>query len=235
MSGVPELRGFYNVSEFRLNNKIIPYSPFDTVRWQEATFEKWSTLTYKVNKPVQLDLSNGGGAPMRDINRTFEVTGTAGGRRVFYYDADTVNNVLYLQDKNIASNRRDRRERNNRPREKGQTEAVKVAKESKRFIPASALSIIGSEDFKIDQQARSTRRTRGIEEESKEKINRNKMILRYSTSDGSRVILTFMWCLTGQTKNILYQKVVWLLANINRQRRFNFIHFNVDEPSKKRI
>lgn len=53
MKGVAGLRGFYNVTEFRLNNKVIPYAPFDTVRWQEATFEKWSTLTFKVNKPVQ--------------------------------------------------------------------------------------------------------------------------------------------------------------------------------------
>jgi hypothetical protein len=36
---------------------------------------------------------------MRDINRTFEIAGVGGGRRVFYYEADTVNHILYLQDK----------------------------------------------------------------------------------------------------------------------------------------
>jgi hypothetical protein len=62
-------------------------------------FENWSSLTYTVNKPTPLDLSNGGGDPQRDVNRTFEITGVAGGRRVFHYYADTVDKVLYLEDK----------------------------------------------------------------------------------------------------------------------------------------
>ncbi|RYF56477.1 MAG: hypothetical protein EOO39_36645, partial [Cytophagaceae bacterium] len=92
--GLRELRGNYAVTEFKLNGQSIPYSETDSTRWQEATFENWSTLTFKVNHPAKLDLSNGGGAPMRDLNRTFEVTGVAGGQRVFYYDADTVNQTL---------------------------------------------------------------------------------------------------------------------------------------------
>ena len=183
MKGVPSLRGYYHVTEFRLNNKIIPYSPLDSVRWQEATFEKWSTLTYKVNKPVQLDLSNGGGAPMRDINRTFELTGVAGGRRVFYYDADTVNKVLYLQDKNTSSVKRRRGQQEvNKEKQPIQTAAS--------WIPASSLVIIGNEDERIEEIARSTRRTRGIKEESKERIKRNRMVLNYSTTDGSSVVLS---------------------------------------------
>ncbi|MCX2477817.1 hypothetical protein OQY15_01870 [Pedobacter sp. MC2016-15] len=97
--GVPTLRGYYQVSEFKLNNQVIPYSPQDSLAWQDVTFENWTTLTFKQNRPVQLDLSNGGGSPMRDINRTFEIAGVGGGRRVFYYEADTVNHILYLQDK----------------------------------------------------------------------------------------------------------------------------------------
>jgi len=97
--GISKLRGYYQVSEFRINNQVIPYSPQDSLRWQEVTFEKWTTLTYKQNRPVPLDLSNGGGSPMRDINRTFEIAGVGGGRRVFYYEADTVNHILYLKDK----------------------------------------------------------------------------------------------------------------------------------------
>jgi hypothetical protein len=188
--GVKQLRGFYDVTEFRLNNKVIPYSPFDTVRWQEATFEKWSTLTFKVNKPVQLDLSNGGGSPMRDINRTFELTGVAGGRRVFYYDADTVNNLLFLQDKNTASNRRRVVEGNST---NGDTEAKTKTptKDPRRsWIPAASLAVISSEDLKIDKRARSTRRTKGIKKELKETAKRARMVLRYSTNDGSRVFLT---------------------------------------------
>jgi hypothetical protein len=191
MKGVTALRGFYNVTEFRINNEIIPYSPLDSVRWQEATFENWTTLTYKVNKAVQLDLSNGGGAPMRDINRTFELTGVAGGRRVFYYDADTLNNVLYLQDKNTASvrPRRSGQNRNENP-EVNKTASVTNKKQKDSWIPSTALAAIGNEDLRIDPRARSARRTKGIEKEKREKINRERMILRYSTTDGSRVILT---------------------------------------------
>src|SRR6478609_1898180 len=104
--GVTQLRGNYNVKEFRYKNQVIPYSPLDSVRWQEVTFENWSTLSYKVNKKVLLDLSNGGGAPQRDLNRTFEIAGVAGGRKVFHYLADTIDNVLYLQDKGPSNARR---------------------------------------------------------------------------------------------------------------------------------
>ncbi|MBD1423132.1 hypothetical protein [Sphingobacterium chuzhouense] len=97
--GVKELRGYYDVTTFKINGEEIPYNPLDTVRWQEATFEKWSTLTFKVNKPTRLDLSNGGGSPIRDIDRTFEIAGTGGGQRVFHYYVDTVDQRLYLQDK----------------------------------------------------------------------------------------------------------------------------------------
>jgi hypothetical protein len=185
MKGVASLRGFYNVSEFSLNNKVIPYSPLDTTRWQEVTFEDWSSLTYKVNKPVSLDLSNGGGSPMRDINRTFELTGVAGGKRVFYYDADTSNNILFLQDKNVASSRKN--DRNKKPAASKQNVA-KATFES--WIPAASLANITDENIRIDKLALSTRRTKGIAQEIKDDPKRNKMILKYSTTDGSHVVLT---------------------------------------------
>ncbi|MFD2572052.1 hypothetical protein ACFSUS_15515 [Spirosoma soli] len=187
--GVPELRGNYAVTEFKLNGKEIPYSPTDSLRWQEATFEKWSTLTFKVNRPVPLDLSNGGGSPMRDLNRTFELTGVAGGQRVFYYDADPINHVLYLQDKYRPSNGRGERG-------EGDSEGSVPKKREKKqptdnWIPAEALASIGPEDTKIDLIARSTRRTKGIKSEARrEDGKRNRMILRYQTTDGSRVVLT---------------------------------------------
>jgi len=181
VKGVSILRGNYKVSEFKINNQVIPYAPLDSVRWRDVTFENWSTLTYNVNKPVKLDLSNGGGAAMRDINRTFELTGTAGGKRVFYYDADTINKVLYLQDKFVEVKKRGKNAKKKTP-----ADSVKTP-----FIPAQALADIGDENKKIDAAAFSTRRTRGITEELKDKRKRNKMILNYSANaDGSQVILT---------------------------------------------
>lgn len=188
LKGVKELRGTYNVTEFRLNNKVIPYSPFDTQRWQEATFEKWTTLTYKTNKPVQIDLSNGGGDPMKDISRTFEVSGVGGGRRTFYYDADTKNNVLYLQDKNIPT-----LPRNVGPGgiwDRKKQEAAKDSIYPANWIPAVALANIGDNALKLNPKVLNTRRIEAYKTE-KEIKTRRKMILNYTVqNDGARVILT---------------------------------------------
>ncbi|MBD2756189.1 hypothetical protein [Spirosoma validum] len=192
--GIRELRGNYAITEFRLNNQSIPYSPVDSVRWQEATFENWSTLTYKVNRAVPLDLSNGGGSPMRDLNRTFELTGVAGGQRVFYYDADPISHVLYLQDKYRPFD--GRRGEGDSPsgsdNKKGKSNRkARSEKSTDNWIPATALASIGPEDSKIDAIARTTRRTKGINSEARmENGKRKRMILNYQTTDGSHVILT---------------------------------------------
>ncbi|GAB3991980.1 hypothetical protein GCM10028807_23890 [Spirosoma daeguense] len=205
--GLKELRGNYNVTEFQLNGKSLPYSPVDSVRWQEATFENWTTLTFKTAKPVELDLSNGGGSPMRDINRTFELTGVAGGQRVFYYEADTKNQVLYLQDKNRGTRNQENREFLANNRDFSTTDATKVRngagrkarsaektgerneKSDDNWIPAEAKANIGPEDPKIDPIARSTRRTKGIKSENRP-AKRNRMILHYvAQNNGDRVIL----------------------------------------------
>lgn len=182
-AGIKELRGNYNVTEFRLNDSIIPYSPYDTVRWQQATFEKWTTLTFKVNKPVFIDPSNGGGSPMRDIQRTFEITGTAGGQRAFHYYADSIDKVLYLQDKNaVASMRKS-------GNKEGNPESSEKNEYPKDWISDRAWKNIGDENRMIDKRAFSTRRDREFARKPRE-INRDKMVLKYSTKDGSRVILS---------------------------------------------
>ena len=210
--GVRELRGNYAVTDFRLNNKVIPYSPLDSIRWQEATFENWSTLTFKVNRPVPLDLSNGGGSPMRDVNRTFELTGVAGGQRVFYYDADTVNNVLYLQDKYKPFSERGERLSADLIPDSTRKKSKKNRKDKTQadnWIPAAALANIGPEYPKIEAIALTTRRSKGIRSEAKqENGKRNQMILSYRTTDGSRVILTGI----NESKDSIYV----VLDRINR-------------------
>ena len=176
--GISKLRGYYQVSEFRLNNKVIPYSPQDSLRWQDVTFEKWTTLTYKQNRPVPLDLSNGGGSPMRDINRTFEIAGVGGGRRVFYYEADTVNNILYLKDKYRAS--------------------LDFASRSKKGKPKGAQENKAQKNFLTDQQeyeqldpaGLTGRRLKGISAERALETKRKSMTLHYNSVDGKEVILS---------------------------------------------
>jgi hypothetical protein len=181
-AGLKNLRGNYHVTEFKLNGQEIPYNPLDTTRWQEATFENWTTLTFKVNRPVVIDPSNGGGSPMRDIQRTFEITGVAGGQRAFHYYADTIDKVLYLQDKNAFASRGGRGARGSN-RDKGKEN------KSDNWISKTAWQHIGDEKKMIDKRAWSTRRDREFAEKQPS-VKRNRMILKYDTTDGSRVVLT---------------------------------------------
>ncbi|MBO9202939.1 MULTISPECIES: hypothetical protein [Niastella] len=220
VAGVKQLRGNYAVTEFRINNKPIAYDPQDTVRWQEATFEKWTSLTFRINKPTALDLSNGGGDPQRDINRTFELTGVGGGQRVFHYYADTVNKNLYLQDK--YKEVPDRRNRaagvggdggtdKNLDSDRNKKQAAKAKKEkdtaANNFIPKEAWKNIGNEVAMIDHRAASTRRDREFAEAPKNE-KRNRMLLHYETTDGSRVILTGI----NENKDTIYV----VLDRVNR-------------------
>lgn len=183
-AGVKKLRGNYRVTEFKINGQEIPYNPLDSVRWQEATFENWTTLTFRVNKPVLIDPSNGGGSPMRDIQRTFEISGVAGGQRAYHYYADTIDHVLYLQDKNAVASRGGgrggRRARNENKSDKA---------EKDNWISKIAWQHIGDENHMIDKRAWSERRDREFAIPARES-KRNKMTLRYDTKDGSRVILS---------------------------------------------
>ena len=193
--GITELRGQYNVTEFKINGKELPYSPTDSVRWSEATFENWTTLTYKVNRAVPLDLSNGGGDPQRDINRTFELAGVGGGRRVFHYLADTADHLLYLQDKYKAV--ADRRNVTAGAGGDGGISQERIEEKNPKktggiysddWISKEALARIGDENKMIDSRAASKRRDRDFAS-VKGYDKRNRMVLNYQTSDGRQVIL----------------------------------------------
>lgn len=201
VAGVPQLRGNYAVTEFRLNNNVIPYSPLDSVRWQEVTFEKWSSMTFTVNRPTPLDLSNGGGDPQRDVNRNFEVSGVGGGRRVFHYYPDEVNHTIYLEDKyKPIPDRRNRTagvggdggtDRNSGSTIDLERETAKK-KESRKpdeWISKNARANIVDERVKIDPRAATARRDREFAETPKNE-KRKHMILKYETNDGSRIILS---------------------------------------------
>ena len=204
VAGVKNLRGNYAVTEFRINNQVIPYSPLDTVRWQEATFENWTTLTFRQNKPNALDLSNGGGDPQRDVNRTFEIAGVGGGQRAFHYYADEVNNVLYLEDKykaipdrrNIAAGvggdggtARNLAAAGNLAITGQSINKPKKSTDTASWIPREALANIEDELYKIDKIAFSTRRVREYNTAPKNE-KRNHLVLKYYTQDGNQVILS---------------------------------------------
>jgi hypothetical protein len=96
--GLAHAAGHYNVTEFRLNGKVVPYSPLDPVRWQDVVFEDYPTFTYKVNHPWPIRLDNQSSA-FKDSQKRYELAGFAGGRRYFSYTGDESKQLLYLQDK----------------------------------------------------------------------------------------------------------------------------------------
>lgn len=106
--GLAAAKGYYVVTEFKLNNKSLPYSPDDSIRWQDATFEEWSTLSFKVNRKEKMDQSNGGsikhgiGGVHIDIDRSWENASVGGGRHFFFYEIDPLKQQLILQNKNLA-------------------------------------------------------------------------------------------------------------------------------------
>lgn len=65
--GLAGSKGYYNVTEFKLNGKEVPYSPFDKKRWQDAAFEEWSSLSFKVHdRPQQIEMFAAGSYPRND-------------------------------------------------------------------------------------------------------------------------------------------------------------------------
>ena len=197
--GVKELRGYYNVTEFRINQEAIPFSPLDSLRWQNVYFEKWSTLSFKVNMPIPENISNNmkdpetrrfvdnngfgfnSGAPVRDIDRTYEIF--AANQRSFYYRADTINQVLYLQDKATYVDKKDSlRSESNDP---------KLWFYRKDWINAEAQKNMFTEIDGIEKIGQSTRRTRAYNRNVPLDKMRDRMVLHYeSVGNGRKVLLT---------------------------------------------
>lgn len=97
--GLSNAGGVYDVTEFRKNNQLIAYSPVDTLRWQDAIFEDWSTFTFRLNKTQEMDLDNTGNEGKNSLNKRYEFRGVGGGRFYYNYTVDTVKQVLHLQNK----------------------------------------------------------------------------------------------------------------------------------------
>lgn len=197
--GVAELRGNYDVTEFRLNGQLRPFNPYDSLRWQSATFEKWSTLTFKVNRPLQLDLSNGGGDPKRDVNRTFEISGVAGGQRAFHYYADSLEQRLYLEDKyklipdprNVTAGEGGDGGVRNYLKSTGAAAAKKPAVSLALWMSPAVRERLGDEAKYVEKPARTARRLREFAraDELAAKENRQRFVLAYTILDGGRRVI----------------------------------------------
>lgn len=106
-AGLPGTSGVYNVSLFKINGKLLPYSATDTVRWKDVVLEKWATMSVRFNQPGDL-------GPLKkeqifkqdyeqiheqDNDRGYELSG-AGGRQYYSYAVDTLTHNLSLKNRN---------------------------------------------------------------------------------------------------------------------------------------
>jgi uncharacterized membrane protein YphA (DoxX/SURF4 family) len=101
-AGLPGAAGLYDVSQYRINSKGIPYDEYHPNRWQDVVFEKWGTISVKSNEPVIPDTSNTEEVYNTDNQRTYEFNGAAG--RIYYsYVVDTTQKVLTLTSRNTKT------------------------------------------------------------------------------------------------------------------------------------
>lgn len=143
---------------------------------------------------------NGGGDPKRDVNRSFEISGVAGGQRVFHYYADKDNKTLYLEDKfKLIPD-----ERNVTAGEGGDGGVRNYLKEQKlsadtpaisltEWIPDSVKYKFAHEVNDVHPKARTTRRIREFAkaDELARKEMRQRFVLHYTVSNqGNRIILS---------------------------------------------
>jgi uncharacterized membrane protein YphA (DoxX/SURF4 family) len=101
-AGLPGAAGLYDVSQYRINSKEIPYDEYHPNRWQDVVFEKWGTISVKSNEPVISDTSNTEEVYNTDNQRAYEFNGAAG--RIYYsYVVDTTQKVLTLTSRNTKT------------------------------------------------------------------------------------------------------------------------------------
>ncbi len=195
--GIAGLRGYYNVSSFAINHQSIDYSPLDSIRWQHVYFEKWSSLSFNVNLPIPYDIANrmddsavrsfvenngfnfNSGAPVRDIDRTYEIY--AANQRSFYYRADTVKRILYLQDKATYMRK------GNELRSSSKNPKESIYQDN--WIPEGARKNMVGEIEAIPEKGRSTRRTRAYQKTVILDKFRDRMVLHYEMTDGGGKVL----------------------------------------------
>jgi hypothetical protein len=96
--GLVNASGIYNVTEFSVNNKVLPYSPSDVSRWKDVVFEKWATLSIRSNTPVRPVTATTEEVFIHNEQRTYEFSGIAG-RKFYSYTIDSVAHTLTLRNR----------------------------------------------------------------------------------------------------------------------------------------
>ncbi|MGO4294901.1 DoxX family protein [Chitinophaga sp. RAB17] len=96
--GLPAISGLYNVATFVVNGDTLAYSLTDSLRWNNVVFEKWNTISIRSNQPAPIDSNNQHLVLRNNAERLYEIEGTSG-RHYYSYTADTVQQLLTLQNR----------------------------------------------------------------------------------------------------------------------------------------
>jgi hypothetical protein len=97
--GLKAAAGLYDVSEFRINNQLLPYSATDSIRWKDVVFENWPTISIRSNRPVTLEHVTMEEVIQKDEARKYELSGSSG-REYYHYTVDEEKQQIMLTNKN---------------------------------------------------------------------------------------------------------------------------------------
>jgi len=86
------------VDSFVLNGDTLAFSPTDSLRWKDVVFEKWNTLSVRVNRTIETTKSPGF-LKRQDAQRDYEYA-QLGDRLYYRYTAARNEKQLTLQNPN---------------------------------------------------------------------------------------------------------------------------------------
>ncbi|MFD2965767.1 hypothetical protein [Sphingobacterium bambusae] len=96
--GLTGIAGKYAVDSFILNGDTLAFSPTDSLRWKDVVFEKWNTLSVRVNQTIKTTKSPGF-LKRQDAQRDYEYA-QVGDRLYYRYTAAGDEKQLTLQNPN---------------------------------------------------------------------------------------------------------------------------------------
>jgi hypothetical protein len=98
-AGLKGTEGIYNVAEFKLNGRAIPYSKTNPQRWQDVVFEKWNTVSIKSSRNVKVVSAPTEEIYPLDAERNYEYAGALG-RHYYSYEVQGKQEKLILNNRN---------------------------------------------------------------------------------------------------------------------------------------
>lgn len=98
-AGLPNIAGKYWVVDFVLNGDTIAASPTEKRRWKDVVFEKWNTLSIRVNDTIALATDISHQWQKQDSLRNYEYT-QVGDRLYYSYVADPKAAHIALKNRN---------------------------------------------------------------------------------------------------------------------------------------